>query len=132
MRLIGDRGSAVVSSLVVLSVLTVGSVIWMARDVSTTISLRSDATEIAFQAARAGAQGLDVAALRGDEPQVSLDPADAERRVRIAAQTLFDSTGVEGVVTQVSVTGDRVQVAVEVVAPTAVIEGRATVLAVRG
>jgi hypothetical protein len=39
---------------------------------------------------------------------------------------------VEGVVTQVSVTGDRVQVAVEVVAPTAVIEGRATVLAVRG
>ena len=132
MRLGGDRGSAVVSSLVVLSVLTVGSVIWMARDVSTTISLRSDATEIAFQAARAGAQGLDVAALRGDDPQVALDPADAEQRARMAAQALFDSTGVEGVVTQVSVIGDRVQVAVEVVAPTAVIEGRATVLAVRG
>jgi hypothetical protein len=132
MRLGGDCGSAVVSSLVVLSVLTVGSVIWMARDVSTTMSLRSDATEIAFQAARAGAQGLDVAALRGYDPQVVLDPADAEQRARFAAATLFDSTGVEGVVTQVSVIGDRVQVAVEVVAPTAVIEGRATVLAVRG
>lgn len=132
MRLGGDRGSAVVSSLVVLSVLTVGSVIWMAREVSTTISLRSDATEIAFQAARAGAQGLDVAALRGDAPQVVLAPADAEQRARMTAQALFDSTGVEGVVTQVSVIGDRVQVAVEVVAPTAVIEGRATVLAVRG
>lgn len=132
MRCRGDRGSAVVASLVALSTLTIGSVLWMARDVSTTISLRSDATEIAFQAARAGAQGIDISGLRADPPEVRLDPVDAEYRARREAGSLLRSVGADGAVTGVVVSGDRIEVTVEVVGPTAVIHGRAVVLARRG
>jgi hypothetical protein len=131
-RVTGDTGSAVVSSLVVLTVLTMGTVLWMARDVSTTISLRSDATEIAFQAARAGAQGLEISALRGVDPQVRLDRGEAIRRARLTAESLLGGLGAQGVVTEVTVIDDRIAVVVEVVGPTAVIEGRAVVLAKRG
>lgn len=127
-----DRGSAVVSALIALSVFTVGSVFWLARDASQTIGRRSDAVEIAFQAARSAAQEVDVAALRGDAPTVRIDPIAATARARRTAQSLFAAGGLRGAVSEVLVVGDRVEVAVEVVAPTAVVEGRAVVVAQRG
>lgn len=126
-----ERGSAVVASLVALATLTFGAVIWMARDVSTTIARRADASDIAFQAARAGAQGLDIAALRGSSPVVRLDPFEAQRRANEVALTMFATADLTGRIVSVDVGEDRVEVVVEVVAPTAVIKGRATVLAQR-
>jgi hypothetical protein len=126
-----ERGSAVVASLVALATLTFGAVVWMARDVSTTMARRADASDIAFQSARAGAQGLDIAALRGSDPVVRLDPLEARRRANEAALTMFAVADLNGRIVSVDVGEDRVAVVVEVVAPTALIEGRATVLAQR-
>ena len=64
-RLRGDRGQAFVVALVVLFTFTGAAAIWLARDVNQRVSDRSALQSVAFQAARSGAQQIDLGGLRG-------------------------------------------------------------------
>lgn len=114
----GERGSAVVTALVLLFAFTAGGVIWLSRDVNRVITNRSAAQSIAFQAARAGAQQVEVGSLRGSgDATVTLndDRARAEG-IRIAGE-LFEAYGVTGSSSMV-INGDTVTVTVTIDDPT--------------
>ena len=53
-----------VTGLVLLFAFTAGGVIWLARDVNRSVSNRSAAQSIAFQAARSAAQQVGITSLR--------------------------------------------------------------------
>ena len=78
--LAGEQGAAVVLTLVLLATLTSGSVIWMTRELSSTVAARTLALEVAHQSARAGAQQLDVGALRA-RGEIRVDARAAEEAV---------------------------------------------------
>jgi hypothetical protein len=80
-RFRGERGQAYVLALVVLFTFTGAAAIWLARDVNQRVSDRSAIQSIAFQAARAGAQQIDVSSIRGGSGTVVID----ERAARSAA-----------------------------------------------
>ena len=105
-RLRGDRGSAIGFGLlaVFLAVLFAGVVL----DGGTAMATRVQALDIAQQAARAGANQLDLAALR-ERGQTILDPAAAQN----AATAFLAQAGITGTVvatlTEVTVTVTRSQ-----------------------
>ena len=105
-RLRGDRGSAMGFGLlaVFLAVLFAGVVL----DGGTAMATRVQALDIAQQAARAGANQLDLAALR-ERGQTILDPAAAQN----AATAFLAQAGITGTVvatlTEVTVTVTRSQ-----------------------
>jgi hypothetical protein len=110
-----DRGAATVTAIVLMFSFSAVAVVWLARDVDRALSNRSAAQAIAFQAARAGAQQVDVERVRADRGATV--PVHDERAVleaRRAAHRLFESYGVDGTVTEVSVRDDRVTVVLEV------------------
>lgn len=112
-RLRGDRGTALVTAMVLLFSFTAGAVILLARDYDDRIATRSVAQAIAFQSARAGAQQVDVGSLRGGA-LLSLDEAAAVDQASQVARRLMADAGEVGEVTVV-VDGDRVTVVVELV-----------------
>lgn len=113
----GDRGSAMAAALLVLSAFTAGGLIWLSRDVNRTVSNRSAAQSIAFQAARAGAQQVEVGALRASAgTTVEIDQVGARAEAERIVQELFRSYGVEGT-HSVAVVGDRVTVTVTIEDP---------------
>ena len=75
----GDRGQAFVVALVVLFTFTGAAAVWLARDVNQRVSDRSALQSVAFQAARAGAQQIDIASLRGGNPEAVVIDGDAAR-----------------------------------------------------
>jgi len=92
----GDDGTALVAALVVMFTVTGVAAIWMARDVNQRVSDRSALQSVAFQAARAGAQQLDVDDVRGgDEAQVVIDESAARAAARTAAQRLAVGYGLD-------------------------------------
>lgn len=112
-RLGGDRGTALVTAMVLLFSFTAGAVILLARDYDDRLATRSTAQAIAFQAARVGAQQVAVGTLRG-EGSVSLDESAAvEQATRAAHELLADYGEVGGV--EVVVDGDRVTVVIAIV-----------------
>lgn len=112
-RLRGDRGTALVTAMILLFSFTAGSVILLARDYDDRIATRSLAQAVAFQAARVGAQQVAVDTLRGDGV-VALDaPAATELATRTAHELLADAGEVGHVA--VTVEGDRVTVVVGIV-----------------
>lgn len=121
-----------VAALVALSSFTVGSVLWLARDVDMTLSIRSTADAIAFQAARAGAQQLRTEALRGDTPLAVIEPAAAGRAVRTTTRDLLDREGLDGEVLAVVATDEWIRVTVRVDGPVAPTEATAVAVAERG
>lgn len=108
-----ERGTALVTAMILLFSFTAGAVILLARDYDDRIATRSVAQAIAFQAARAGAQQIDVATLRGDGEVVVDEPAAVAEATRVAGALLADA-GEEGTV-EVTVDGDRVTVVVGIV-----------------
>jgi hypothetical protein len=107
-----DRGSAIVATLTLTFVFMAGGFIWLSRTVDRSLHDRSQATAIAFQAARAGAQSVDVAASHDGAIVV-----DAERAVvaaRAAAARLLAANGDTGAVESVRVAGPRVTVTVTI------------------
>jgi len=111
----GDRGSATVTGVVLMFAFTAGAIIWLARDVDRAVSDRASAQSIAFQAARSGAQQVDIAALRvRPGAPISIDPALARPAVESTAARLLDAYGLDGMVTAIDVAGDRVTVSLEV------------------
>lgn len=104
-----------VTGLVMMFALTAGGVIWLARDVDRSISHRSSAQSIAFQAARSGAQQVDVVAIRGGAiAPIPLDPAAARAVAHRTADDLFDSYGLDGTVVAIDVAGAQISVTVEI------------------
>jgi hypothetical protein len=100
---------------VLIFAFTSAAVIWLARDVDRSVSNRAVAQSIAFQAARSGAQAVDITAVRrGGSGPVRLDRHRAVDAARHAAQRLFDSYAVDGAVVGVDVDDLHVSVTVEV------------------
>ena len=100
-RCSGERGTAMVAALVILFAMTAGAVIWLARDVDTSVSNRSTASSVAFQAARTGAQQVRAESLRGGGERVVLDGAAARERGEETARLLlaeYHATGTVGCV----------------------------------
>ena len=126
----GERGTALVTALVLLFTFTAGGVIWLSRDVNRRVSNRSAAQSIAFQAARSGAQSADVARLR-EGAAAPIDPGAARAAAERTARALFDSYGVAGSVTAISVDGDRVTVSVSITDAGRTVTGSGTVRAER-
>ena len=113
----GERGSAVVTALVLLFAFTAGGVIWLSRDVNRVVTNRSAAQSIAFQSARAGAQQVSVESLRGDaSSEIVIDESRAREAVGVAAARFFDSYGVTGT-WSMTVDGDTVTVTVTIEDP---------------
>ena len=106
---------ATVTALVLLFAFTAGGVIWLARDVNRRVGNRSAAQSIAFQAARSGAQQVEVASLRDQAiANVVVDPLLARQQAVLIADRLFDEYEVDGAVLRVSVDNDMVTVEVRI------------------
>ncbi len=91
-RLCGERGTAFVAALVVMFAVTGMAAIWLARDVNQRVSDRSALQSVAFQAARAGAQQLEVGELRNTgSAVVVIDPSAARSAAREVAFRLAGS-----------------------------------------
>jgi hypothetical protein len=122
-----DRGSATVTAVVLVFAFTSLGVIWLARDVDRSLSNRSAARSIAFQAARSGAQAVDVHDLRSrSDGVVRLDPRAAIAAANRTAARLLESYGLQGDVADVAVDGDLITVTIEVRDPAGVFSGSAT------
>jgi hypothetical protein len=104
-----------VTGVVLMFAFTAGAIIWLARDVDRAVSDRASAQSIAFQAARSGAQQVDIAALRGfpGEP-IAIDAGLARPAAEHTAARLFDAYGLVGSIIEIEVAGDRVTVSLEV------------------
>jgi hypothetical protein len=134
-RLRGDRGMAMVTGLVLIFSFTALGVIWLARDVNRTVGNRTVAQSIAFQAARSGAQQVQVGSLRdgGDTVSVAVDPERARSAANATAGQLFEDYGVDGIVVSVDVPEpDLVVVEVEIRDPTRDVRGVASARAEEG
>ena len=113
----GDRGMATVTGLVLLFAFTAGGVIWLARDVNRSVSNRTAAQSIAFQAARSAAQQIAVASLR-QGAEVRVDADAARRAAESTAADLFSGYGLDGrIVNATVVPPDTVRVEVRISDP---------------
>lgn len=108
-----ERGTALVTATVLLFSFTAAAMVLLARDYDQRIATRSVAQAVAFQAARAGAQQIDVEVVRRDG-LIVLDRAAAEEQARLTAQRLLADQGETGSVS-VSIDGERVLVVVEII-----------------
>jgi hypothetical protein len=104
-----------VTGVVLLFAFTAGAIIWLARDVDRAVSDRASAQSIAFQAARSGAQQVDIESLRRlPSGPIAIDAALARPAVESTAARLLDAYGLDGAITAIDVAGDRVTVSLEI------------------
>jgi Tfp pilus assembly protein PilX len=127
----GDRGSGLVTGIVLIFAFTFLGLVWLARDVDRGISNRSAAQSIAFQAARSGAQASAIGEVRSDPEVATVDPPAARRAATRTADALFDSYDVDGSVTSIEIDDNVVSVTVEIVDGGITVTGAATVRAER-
>jgi DNA/RNA endonuclease YhcR with UshA esterase domain len=126
---------SMVTGLVLMFSFTAGAVIWLARDVNRTVSNRSAAQSIAFQAARSGAQQVVVGVLRDgvEDDVVVIDLPRATQAARETADVLFEEYEVDGVVVAVRpVDSDGVEVEVRIDDPAGDVTGVASARAEAG
>ncbi len=109
----GDRGSGLVTGITLIFAFTFLGLVWLARDVDRSVSNRSAAQSIAFQAARSGAQSSATSGLRSGAG-VAVDPNAARDAASRTASALFTSYGVDGSIDSILVDGDRVTVRVSI------------------
>lgn len=96
-RLRGERGTAIITTTVLLFTFTFGAIIWLSRDVNRVVSNESAAQSIAFQAARAGAQQIATDTLRGGGADtVVLDAGAATAEAVRIGNRLLASYGLPG------------------------------------
>jgi hypothetical protein len=120
----GDRGTALVTALVLLFAFTAGGVIWLARDVNERVGNRSAAQSIAFQAARSGAQQVEVVSLReGGAAELVIDEPSARQQALRIADRLFDEYDLDGTVVRISVEDVTVTVEVRISDPVGDVTG---------
>jgi Tfp pilus assembly protein PilX len=125
----GERGAGLVAGITLIFAFTFLGLVWLARDVDRSVSNRSAAQSIAFQAARSGAQSTALAELRSGTAVI--DPDTARRAAVDTAEQLFTSYGVNGTVVSVDVIGDRVVVSVTISDSGRTVTGEGTVRAER-
>ena len=112
----GERGTAIITASVLLFTLTAGGILYLSRDVNRVVTNRSAAQSIAFQSARAGAQQVDVDALRnGGGERVEIDERAAETESARIGRLLLDAYGLEGSVSPPEIDGDTVTISVTVI-----------------
>lgn len=112
----GERGTAIITASVLLFTLTAGGILYLTRDVNRVVTNRSAAQSIAFQAARAGAQQVDVDSLRGSPTDdVVIDETAAVSEARLIADRLLAAYGLDGTVAPPLIDGDMVTVTVTVI-----------------
>ncbi len=128
-RVRGERGSGLVAGIALIFAFTFLGLVWLARDVDRSVSNRSAAQSIAFQAARSGAQSSAIIDLRSGTSLV--DPAAATRAAASTASALFTSYGVEGSITSIDVVADSVSVSVTITDDGRTVTGAGTVRAER-
>ena len=96
----------------------------MSRDVNRRVRNRSAGQSIAFQAARSGAQQVEVRTLRdGGDVMVVIDEPAANEQARRVADRLFVEYDVDGSVQRVSIDGVTVTVEVKISDPVADVIG---------
>jgi hypothetical protein len=123
---------AMVTGLVLLFAFTAGGLVWLARDANRSVSNRTAAQSIAFQAARSAAQQVGVASLRAGAV-VQLDGESARRAAEATAADLFAGYDLDGRVTRVTVLPpDTVQVQVHISDPAGDVTGVAAARAEAG
>jgi len=122
----GDRGSGLVAGITLIFAFTFLGLVWLARDIDRSVSNRSTAQSIAFQAARSGAQAATVADLRTGDAVV-IDGDTARASASRTATALFDSYGVDGTITSIAVEDDRVTVSVSITDAGKTVTGLGTV-----
>jgi Tfp pilus assembly protein PilX len=122
----GDQGSGLVTGITLIFAFTFLGLVWLARDVDRSVSNRSTAQSIAFQAARSGAQAATVAGLRTGGAVV-IDGDEARSAASRTAIALFDSYDVAGSITSITVEEDRVTVAVSITDAGKTVTGLGTV-----
>ena len=128
----GDRGMATVTGLVLLFAFTAGGVVWLARDADRSVSNRTAAQSIAFQAARSAAQQVGVESLR-DGAEIVVDASAARRAAESTAADLFAGYQVDGRVVSVTVVApDTVAVEVRISDPAGDVTGVASASAEDG
>jgi hypothetical protein len=91
----GDRGTAFILALVVMFTVTGMAAIWLARDVNQRVSDRSAIQSIAFQAARAGAQQIDVESIRTGAGESVIDETAARAAAGAVAVRLAEQYDLE-------------------------------------
>jgi Tfp pilus assembly protein PilX len=122
----GDRGSGFVAGIVLIFSFTFLGLVWLARDVDRSVSNRSTAQSVAFQAARSGVQAAFVPGLRSGEGTV-VDESAARTAAISTATALFDSYDVAGTITSIEVGADTVTVAVSITDSGKTVTGLGTV-----
>ena len=130
-RLSDDRGTGVVAALTLMFVFTAGALIWLSRDVDRADQARSDASSIAFQAARSGAQQFVEDQLFGSTAP-SIDPERARDAVSSTTANLLARFGESGAVTSIAINGDRVTVTVTVTVAGRTVHGTGSARARQG
>jgi hypothetical protein len=114
---------AMVTGLVLLFAFTASGVIWLAVDVNRSVSNRTAAQSIAFQAARSGAQQLGISVLRADGRPL-IEEERAAFAARATAAELFQGYGLTGEVVRVSVVDPgTVEVEVRIMDPAGAVTG---------
>jgi hypothetical protein len=104
-----------VTGVVLMFAFTAGAIIWLSRDVDRAVSDRASAQSIAFQAARSGAQQVDLDALRRRPGMpIEVDPDLARPAVASTAERLLDAYDLDGRITGIDVVADRVTVTLEI------------------
>lgn len=107
-----DRGSAIVATLTLTFVFMAGGFIWLSRTVDRSVHDRAQASSVAFQAARAGAQAVDLEA--SSAGTILLDAPRAVAAARSVAASLLAANGDSGVVEAIRIDGARVTVTVAI------------------
>ena len=104
-----DRGSGYMAAFIVLFSMLTFAGIAVVADAGRIVSSEREASAVAFETARAGAQAVDVGAIRTGGT-ATIDPAEAAARAQSAAAQLL--IGSSASLTNVSVEGDQVVVTV--------------------
>jgi hypothetical protein len=107
-----DVGSATVLMITLCFVFLTGALVWLSRTVDQSLHDRTNASAIAFQAARAGAQAVDPNSTRTGTGLI--DPVTARLAAEAMASKLLKDNGDTGAVTAFSVSGNRVNVSVTI------------------
>jgi len=125
-----DCGSATVLMITLCFTFLAGSLVWLSRTVDQSLDDRTNATAVAFQAARAGAQAIDHDAARSGEAAV--DPVAARSAVAATTIRLLAVNGDTGSLSALTIIGNRVTVSVTITTTGRPATGTASAIAVVG
>lgn len=125
-----DAGSATVLMITLCFVLLSGSLVWLSRTVDQSLDDRTNASAIAFQAARAGAQEIDPTSARIGVAIV--DSIAARSAVSTTTARLLAVNGDTGSVSALSIESNRVTVSVTITTTGRAATGTASATAVTG